>query len=322
MMTTTQARFGQNPVIGGLLSAVAAQPGLVAKRLFPVLPQALRGMTLGTLGDEALRKYDTLRAPGAAYKQVNISWAGKSYTIDQHGVAVPMPIEVMDEANRAAALSGGKFALTPAGVAVAQIAMNTAMSVLDLSYELEAAALAQDPASYGGNSLGLSGSTKWSHPDSDPIKAVGDAAELIRQSTGRRPNRLLLSASVARAVRSHPKVLQRLPNNIMQLVTDAHLAAVFNVAEVIVAESVVSNGSGLDDIWGDSATLAYVANMSPASMSLQDPTFGVTSELEGQAIAQEPYFDKHTDTWVFKAKHERRPNLVNPKAGFLFQTAV
>lgn len=322
-MTLSQARLGQNPVISGLLLSAAGQPGLVAKQLFPVLPQVLRGMTLGQVGDQALRPYDTRRAPGAAFKAVDISWEGKTYSIDQHGIAVPIPLELLDEGNRAAALGGGKFVLNSSGMAVSQLAMNTAAAVLDLSYELEAAALASDVVTYQGNHLALSGSSKWTHADSDPIKAVGDAAELIRQSVGRRPNTLLLSASVAHVLRNHAKVLQRLPTNVTQLVTDQHLAAVFNVGRVIVAESVVSDGRGsLSDIWGGDAVLAFVADMAPANMALGTPTFGVTSELDGQAIAQEPYFDKATDTWVFKAKYERRCNLVQPKAGFLFKGAV
>ena len=323
MMTLAQARFGQNPVISGLMLSVASQPGLVAKELFPVLPQVLRGMTLGEVGDQALRPVDTKRAPGAVYKKVDIKWDGKTYTVDQDGIAVPMPIELLDEANRAAALSGGKFTLNTTGVAVAQLAMNTATALLDLSYELDAAAIASNVATYQGNHLALSGSSKWSDAGSDPIKAVGDAAELIRQKVGRRPNTLLLSAAVAHVVRNHPKVLSRLPNNVTQLVTDQHLAAVFNVSKVVVAESVVSDGSDtLTDIWGGDAILAFVADLSPTSMALNTPTFGVTSELSGQATAQEPYFDQTTDTWVFKAKHERKPNLVRPTAGFLFKDAV
>lgn len=322
-MTLTQARLGQNPVISGLLLSAASQPGLVAKELFPVLPQVLRGMTLGQVGDQALRPVDTRRAPGAAFKKVEVNWEGKTYAIDQHGIAVPIPLELLDEANRAAALGGGKFAINTSSMAVSQLAMNTAAAVLDLSYELEAAALASNVTTYQGNYMELSGNGQWTHPDSDPITAVADAAELIRQSVGRRPNTLVLSAAVAYAVRNHPKVLQRLPTNVTQLVTDQHLAAVFNVAKVVVAESVVSNGTDtLTDIWGGDAVLAFTANMAPTNMALGTPTFGVTSELDGQAMAQEPYFDKATDTWVFKAKYERRCNLVQPKAGFLFKDAV
>ena len=322
MMTLEQARFGQNPVIGGLMLSVASQPGLVATELFPVLPQVLRGMTLGEVGDQALRPVDTKRAPGAAYKTVEISWEGKTYTVDQDGIAVPIPIELLDEANRAAALNGSKFTLNTTGVAVAQLAMNTAKAVIDLSYELQVAAIASDVATYQGNHLVLSGTSKWTHPDSDPIKAVGDAAELIRQKVGRRPNKLVLSAAVAHVVRNHPKVLQRLPTNVTQLVTDEHLAAVFNVAKVVVAESVASDGSTLTDIWAGDAILAFVADLSPSTIALNTPTFGVTSELSGQATAQDPYFDQTTDTWVFKAKHERKPNLVRATAGFLFKDAV
>lgn len=322
MMTLAQARFGQNPVIGGLMLSVASQPGLVATELFPVLPQVLRGMTLGEVGDQALRPVNTKRAPGAAYKTVEISWEGKTYTVDQDGIAVPIPIELLDEANRAAALNGSKFTLNTTGVAVAQLAMNTAKAVIDLSYELQVAAIASDVATYQGNHLVLSGTSKWTHPDSDPIKAVGDAAELIRQKVGRRPNKLVLSAAVAHVVRNHPKVLQRLPTNVTQLVTDEHLAAVFNVAKVVVAESVASDGSTLTDIWAGDAILAFVADLSPSTIALNTPTFGVTSELSGQATAQDPYFDQTTDTWVFKAKHERKPNLVRATAGFLFKDAV
>ena len=74
MSTLAQVRFNVNPILTNLMVTGTAQSGLVAMQLFPQLPTALRGFTLAQLGDDATRRYNTRRAPGAATKQMRINW--------------------------------------------------------------------------------------------------------------------------------------------------------------------------------------------------------------------------------------------------------
>ncbi len=73
-MTPKDIRLA-NPILGNLMIAGVAQgTTMAAPALFPRLPTALRGFQLAQLGDEATRVYNTRRAPGAATKQVKVSW--------------------------------------------------------------------------------------------------------------------------------------------------------------------------------------------------------------------------------------------------------
>ena len=311
-MTTAGARLGQNPVLTGLLTAPVAQSSFIAEKLFPRLPNALRGMTLAAMGDEATRNYDTRRAPGTSTKQVNISWSGKTFTVKQYSVDVPIPREILQEVDTASHLN------VDAHLDVSRIAISTGLQVLNTGYELEAANLALNPANYAGNSLNITGGDKWSAPTGKPVTQILQASEAIRQKTGRRPNLLTLSASALLAISLNPEVKSYLPDTLLGSVTIDQLKTIFKVAEIVVGESVVKNGDDVTDIWGNNAVLAYVPNMA-AGMALGEPAFGFTNVLEGHPFAEQPRYDATLKSWVFGSTFERECNIVTPGAGFLIQ---
>jgi hypothetical protein len=315
-MTPDQVRFA-NPVLASLmLAGVAQATAMAAQTLFPRLPTALRGFQLATLGDEATRVYNTRRAPGAATKQARISWQGQTYTIDQHAIDVPIPRELIQEADESRRLNVG------ANIAISQIAVNTALQILNLNYELEAAAIATDPAAYGANALALAGGTKWSASTGTPVTDVRNAAESIRKATGRRPNQLVISALALNALAMNPQVKSFLPSSMLGPATIDQLTTILNVASIVVAESVWTNESGaVADVWGNNAILAYVPNIGPTGtgLSLGEPAFGFTSWMDGHPIVETPYYQRETKSWIFGATFERKPTLVRGTAGFLFQ---
>ncbi|MFZ2986628.1 MAG: hypothetical protein WA086_01405, partial [Ideonella sp.] len=191
-MTTTAARLGNNPVLTALLlGASNASLSFIAQELFPMLPQALRSVQIGSMGNEAMRRYNLKRAPGGPTKRIDIKWQGKVYNLDQYSVEVPIPREVIQEADTAARLNVGLH------VQASTIAMQTASDILALGYEIEVAELAADPDLYPTDHvLPLSSGSKWSAPTGTPVLDVRTAAEVIRRKTGRRPNKLVLPASV------------------------------------------------------------------------------------------------------------------------------
>lgn len=315
-MTPKDIRLA-NPILGNLmLAGVAQATQMVAQALFPRLPTALRGFQLAQLGDEATRTYNTRRAPGAATKQVKIGWEGKTYTVDQHAIDVPIPREMIQEQDEARRLNVG------ANIEISQIAVNTALAILNLSYELEAAAIATDSSAYSGNVLALSSGTKWSASTGTPVTDVRSNAESIRKATGRRPNTLVLSASAFNALTMNPEVKSYLPDSLLGPATLDQLKTILNVASIVVGEAVVTAEDGtVSDVWGNNAVLAYVPNIGAngTGLSLGEPAFGFTSWLDGHPFVETPYYDRATKSWIYGATFERRPTLVRGKAGFLFQ---
>lgn len=315
-MTLAEIRLKQNPILTSLLLGMG-QGTMVAEKLFPRLPQALSSVNLAKLGDERLRRYNLRRAPGSATKRVNIKFEGVTYSVDQYSVEVPMPRELLREADESRKLNVGNY------LDVSNIAMATANDVLALDYELECAALATNPATYAdGHVLALAGATKWSAPTGTAVTDIRAAIDVVRKKTGRRPNQLTLSADAMSALETNAEVRSYLPSTQEGPATLDQLKRMLRLDEIVVGDAVwVDNTDTGRDVWGNNAVLAYVPNISAGgtpTVSLAQPAFGFTNVIEGHPFAETPYYEHGSKSWVYGATFERRPNVAYNTAGFLF----
>ncbi|MFA7238701.1 MAG: hypothetical protein WC091_01205 [Sulfuricellaceae bacterium] len=314
-MSIAEIRLKQNPILTGLLLGLG-QGAFVAEKLFPRLPQALRGMTLVKMSNEMMKKYNLRRAPGGATKRINIQFNGEVFTVDQHSVDIPMPRELLQEADESRRLNVGSY------IDVGRMAMSTATQVLALGYEIEAATLAIDSNTYAsGHVVALSGGTKWSAPTGTPVTDIRAAAEVIRKKTGKRPNLLTLSADAFFAITTNAEVKGYLPSTNTGPASLEQLKTILNVAEIVIGDAVWMNDSNVgQDVWGNNAILAYVPKIggSGSDISLAEPGFGFTSVLDGNPFAETPYFDNELKSWVYGATYERRVNIAYNDAAFLF----
>jgi len=316
MMTLAEIRLKQNPILTSLLLGMG-QGTFIAEKLFPRLPQSLRGVTLAKLGDERFRRYNLRRAPGTATKRVDIKYEGQTYTVDQYSVEVPLPRELLQEAEQSARLNVG------AHLDVSRLAMTTASDILALDYEQEAARMAIDPTGYAsGHVNALSGGAKWSASTGNPVADLASAANIVRKKIGKRPNLLMLSPDALWAVQSNPAVKSALPNSTQTgPATIEQLKVVFNVKDLVVGDAIALDNAGLgQDVWGNNAALLYAPALSgTGDLSLAEPAFGFTNVLEGHPFAETPYYDPALKSWIYGATYERRASIAYSTAGFLFQ---
>lgn len=316
MMTPAEIRLKQNPILSSLLLGMG-QGNYVAEKLFPRLPQSLSSVTLAQLGDERFKRYNLRRAPGATTKRVDIKYEGKTYTVDQYSVEVPMPRELLREADESRRLNVGNY------LDVSRIAMTTANDILGLDYELEVAGLATTAGSYAaGHVLALAAGTKWSAATGTPVTDIRAAAEVVRKKIGKRPNQLTLSADAFQAISTNPEVKGYLPSSTLGPATIEQLKTILNVAEITVGDAVWIDGAGAgQDVWGNNAVLAYVPRIggNNADISLAEPGFGFTNVLDGHPFAETPYYENSSKSWIYGATYERRPNVAYNSAAFLFQ---
>lgn len=315
MMTPAEIRLKQNPILTSLMLGLG-QGTMIAEKLFPRLPQALSSVQLAQLGDERLRRYNTRRAPGAATKRVNIKYDGKTYTIDQHSIEVPLPRELLREADESRKLNVGAY------LDISRIAMVTANDILALGYELDVATLATTAGTYAaGHVLALAGGTKWSAATGTPVTDIRAAAEVIRKKIGKRPNKLTLSADACVAICANAEVKGYLPTTNLGPATMDQLKTILNVAEIVVGDAVWIDETDVgQDVWGNNAILAYVPSIggNGGDISLAEPGFGFTNVLEGHPFAETPYYENTSKSWVYGATFERRPNVAYNTAAFLF----
>ncbi len=315
MMTAAEIRLKQNPILTGLLLGMG-QGTFIAEKLFPRLPQALSSVTLAQLGDERLRRYNLRRAPGSATKRVNIKYEGRIYTVDQYAVDVPLPRELLREADESRKLNVGNY------LDISRIAMTTASDILALDYEIEVAQLATTAGSYAaGHVLALAAGTKWSAATGTPVTDIAAASDTIRKKIGKRPNKLTLSADAWNALKTNAEVRGYLPSTQMGPATREQLATILDVAAIDVGDAVwIDDTDTGRDVWGNNAVLAYVPNIggNGASISLAEPGFGFTNVIEGHPFAETPYYENGSKSWIYGATYERRPNVAYNTAAFLF----
>lgn len=314
-MTLAEIRLKQNPILTSLLLGMG-QGSMIAEQLFPRLPQALSSVTLAKLGDERLRRYNLRRAPGAATKRVNIKFEGKTYTIDQYSVEVPLPRELLREADESRKLNVGNY------LDISRIAMVTATDILALGYELEVAEIATNVNTYAaGHVMALAGATKWSAATGTPVTDIRAAANVIRKKIGKRPNKLTLSADACTAICTNAEVKGYLPNTNLGPATLDQLKTILMVDDVVVGDAVwIDENDAGQDVWGNNAILAYVPKIggNGGDISLAEPGFGFTNVMDGSPFAETPYFENGTKSWVYGATFERRPNVAYDTAAFLF----
>lgn len=316
MMSLSQARFNQNPILTSLLLGLG-QGAFIAESLFPRLPTALSGVTVPKIGNERLKRYNLRRAPGSATKRVDIDWGGTVYTVKQYAVEVPLPREIVRESDTARRLN------VAAHLDVSQVAVTTARDILALDYELDVALVATDPAVYAaGHVQALAGATKWSAATGTPVTDIAAAANIIRKKIGKRPNTLTLSADAYDALRFNAEVNTYLPATQQGPATKEQLQQILGLENIQVGDAIWMDAAGTGtDVWGNNAILAYVPKIggSANTLSLAEPAFGFTQVIEGHPFMETPYYEDGLKSWIYGATFERQPNVSYDTAGFLFQ---
>ena len=317
MMTPAQVRLNQSPILTNLLLGMG-QGTYIAETLFPRLPQALRGITLAKLGNERLKRYNLRRTPGSETKKIEIKFEGKFYTLDQYAVEVPMPRELMEEADESRRLNVGNY------LDVSQIAMTTVRDVLAQDYELDVAGLATLPATYAaGHTQAYTGPNKWTATTGTPVTDVRAASDVIRKKIGKRPNKFVLSADAATALISNTEVRTYLPSTQMGPATMDQLKTILEVDEIVRGDAIWVDANDVgQDVWGNNAILAYVPKIGGAgggNISLAEPAFGFTNVLDGHPYSETPVYREQLKSWIYGGTFERRPNVAYNTAAFLFQ---
>ncbi|GEO26236.1 hypothetical protein AAC03nite_20210 [Alicyclobacillus acidoterrestris] len=115
----------------------------------------------------------------------------------------------------------------------------------------------------------------WDNANSTPIEDISNAVIQIAQTTGYRPNKLTIGASVFYALKNHPTILDRIKYTQKGIVTTDLLAQLFELDEVLVAWAVKNSAprggqESNDFILGKNALLTY----SPDSPGLRTPSAG------------------------------------------------
>lgn len=310
----SQLTPGQARVVDPILTAVArgyrSPKAAVANVLFPIVTVGQRAGRIIAFGQDDFKLVNTARAPGANTKRVQFGYASDSYALVDHRLEGGVPVEINEEARAVP------------GIDLQSNAVRRVQNVMALEREHKAATLARDASKYdAANKETLSGTSQWSHTSSDPFTDIMDAKEVIRSKTGERPNVLTLGPKVLTALRTHPKVLDRLSTATDRPpATLQQLQALFELQQIVEGESVYHDGTQFQDVWGKDAILAFTT---PASMQeMGSPNYGYTYQLVGRPQVEEGYYDENTNSWYYPTSDACQPVFAGPSAGFIFKDAA
>ena len=309
-----QATTGQARVVDPILSAVArgyrSPKAAIANILFPIVTVGQRAGRIIAFGPDDYKLMSTKRAPGANTKRVQFGYASEPFSLVDHRLEGGVPVELQEEAQAGP------------GIDLSSNAVQRVQNTMALEREYAAGQLARDASKYAAsNKETLSGTSQWSNPASDPFTDIMEGKEVIRSKTGEKPNVLTLGPKVLTALRTHPKVLDRLTTSTDRPpATIQQLQALFELQQVVEGEAVYHDGSQFQDVWGKDAILAFTT---PASMQeMGSPSFGYTYQLEDRPMVEEGYPDRNANSWFYPVTDAYQPVLAGATAGFLFKSAV
>lgn len=309
----TQLSTSGARVIDPILSTVAQgyqNSELVGSNIFPVVSVGQRAGKIIQFGKESFMAYDTARAPGSVVKRITTGYGSLSYGITDHALSAVVPIELQEEAQ------------TVPGISLASAAVRTVQDVLRLRLEVEQATLATTAANYT-NTIALTTTSRWSDfgTVSDPVDDIETAKEAIRTSTGKRPNTVIMGPAVFKALRQHPKIIERIKYTGRDVPTTELLAMLFGVSTVLVGDAIASSDAGVfSDVWGKNVIVCYTEQSGIADLGR--PTFGYTYQLAGYPFVAQSYYDHTTRSWLYDVADAVRPVIVSPLAGYLITSAV
>lgn len=118
---------------------------------------------------------------------------------------------------------------------------------------------------------------QWNDPDSDPLEDIEEGKQKLISTTGYEANTLVMGYKVARRLRNHPDIVDRIKYTQTGIISEDLLAGLLNVDRVMVAKAIQnSSAEGIpasyNFIAGNNALLCHSA----PSPGLLTPSAGYT----------------------------------------------
>lgn len=287
-----------------------ALPGYAAELLSPVVPvDALTGK-IRKYGKEYFKYYDTARAPRSGSVRMNINGT----TLDTFQLAEKSFEVPIDDTEKLQSDNEMELKKTAALTATNAIQMNS---------EIEFATKLQATATYSGDMhTTLTSGNELNDVDIDPIAFLLGRQDEVRAKIARKANVLWLAPDVATAIMAHPLVVARLGNSDLKVVTMEQLAKLLpNFEEIIVPDSVYSDGTDFFDIYSDTAGMFYRAPV--AERSAQNPSFTWTLRLKGkETVTITEYRDETIKSDIVCASIYEQFYTSTQDAGFLIKNCL
>ena len=291
--------------INAYLSEVArgySNNAFIAENLFPTIHSDLEKVDIFEFNKEAFQIYDTERAIRANSNVISPQGFEKhTTTLTEHDLAYPIDYREEEEARK---------------IKLQVHATNVVTQGLHLKLEKQCAELAQDPSKYPtDNKIALSGSSQFTHDDSDPVGVIDDAKDAVSRQIGQDPNTLVMGQEVWESLKRNESLKGLIASTSNKIITLDLLKEFFEIENIVIGKTIYSNASNkFERVWGNNIILAYVPKLN--ARTEYDPAYGYTIRKK-DALQIDEYEKEGNKVRYIRATDIYTPFLVGPEAGYL-----
>lgn len=198
-----------------------------------------------------------------------------------------------------------------------------------LNREKRIATLVNNEAAYGtDNKVVLSGSSQFSHKDSDILGVFDDGFEAVRKAGAGKVNSIVIPANAWKAIKSHAQVLDWLKRHKLNRLTPQLFADMLSEEDQTLTIKIgrATYRATLDgtdtSIWADNIVMAHVAQPgADGKHFMYNPSFGYTFRREGSQVVDK-YDKEGGKVYYVRETDINKEYLLMPEAGFLIKSAV
>ncbi len=173
---------------------------------------------------EALEIRDTVRAIYSDAEEVNLSATFNEGQTISNSIALPVDMQEMKNAYDGYDVFANK--------------QEAALNIIMRGKMKEVCDVATDTTNsfLSGNTIDIDGTTrkKWDAADSNPLKDIMDLKQVVEDSCGMEPNRLIIGKSYWRVLMGHDDLINMLPSTSICKLTKDNGSSLFEAEKVVV----------------------------------------------------------------------------------------
>jgi hypothetical protein len=285
---------------------------LIADQIFPMVPVPKQSDYYPIFSRaEALAIPDTKRSPDTEANKIYRTVSSDTYFADNY--ALKMPVTIEDKSNAdpiylQRLINGRVFYI---------------MDKLGLDWENRVASQVTSGSNVG--SYAAVGSAWTDLDNSDPLTDIWTGIDNVADSTGYRPNSIVMSETAWRNFRRNTGVINKIngTNNGGGYVTKQEVQDLFEIERFLVGGAFKNTANeaqseSLSKIWGDHVLVYYAPIGSP---SVEDPSFGYSFRWETAGLpnmqAERHPFDTRRKSEEVEVGYYQDEKLTGTDYGFL-----
>jgi hypothetical protein len=253
------------------------------------------------------------RTPGDTYPEGRLQLSNDSYYCDLYHLGYPIPDE-----DRANADPGVELEIAGAEWLKSQFMLNREIKLVSDIFTTSKWATDNTTA------------TDWDdYDDSDPVADVNTAIQTIQQSTGVKPNVLVLGKQVFDILAEHPNLLEKFKYTGVGILDEEQVRRALRIPKLVVGEAAYESTLEGDTtptsayIWGKNALLLHV----PARPAQRVPAAGYTFSWKidgagGLTVPIENIREDNRDRDFLKGKYAFDHKITGSDLGYFFSAII